>query len=136
MTDDDFIAAFEAQAISRDDWTHEAHVRMGWIYVTQEAELDAAIHKARTGIQKLNGANGVEAHLYHETVTWAFINIIHAKVRANGSDIKKGWEHFRDSHPELFDKEQPILMQYYDKDTLESEEARTSFVDPNVPFST
>jgi len=135
MTDDEFIVAFEAQAISRDDWTHEAHVRMAWIYVTGETELDDAINKARTGIQKLNAANNVEAHLYHETVTWAFINIIYAKVKAEGKDTQKGWGHFRDTHPELFDKDRPILRRYYDEGILATDEARKSFVAPKVPFN-
>ena len=31
MTDDEFLVAFEAAAIARKDWTHEAHVRMAWL---------------------------------------------------------------------------------------------------------
>ena len=33
MSDDAFLAAFERCHIARKDWTHEAHVRVAWLFV-------------------------------------------------------------------------------------------------------
>ena len=57
MTDDEFMNAFEATAIPRENWTHEAHVRMAWIYCQREASCEDATNKARAGIRALNKAN-------------------------------------------------------------------------------
>ena len=35
MTDDEFLAAFEACAFARGGWTHESHVRMAWLYLSR-----------------------------------------------------------------------------------------------------
>ena len=59
MTDEKFLKAFEAQSISREDWTHEAHVRMAWLYARREPSREAALDKIRNGIKRLNAVNAV-----------------------------------------------------------------------------
>jgi hypothetical protein len=136
VTDDEFIAAFEAADISREDWTHEAHVRMGWIYVTQGPNLASATDKARAGIGKLNAVNDVPPELYHETVTCAFMALIAARVKAASpaTTCAMTWEAFRVAHPELLSQDDPVLLKHYDKVTLESDAARIGFVEPDRAF--
>ena len=76
MTDQEFIAAFERQGVPRDDWTHEAHVRMTWLYARRASSYEATLDKVRSGIRALNAVNHVKSKLYHETVTIAFASII------------------------------------------------------------
>ena len=128
MTDDEFLDAFEAQAISRADWTHEAHVRMGWLYCTRHETFGDAVQCACTGIRALNKANGVADNLYHQTVTIAFMRLIHARIE----DAGLTWPGFRDAHPELLSREKPILLAYYSKALLETDEARLDFVEPDL----
>ena len=47
--------------------------------------------------------------------------------------LKSGedWPQFRDAHPELFDKESPILHRYYLRRMMDSESARVEFVEPD-----
>lgn len=123
MTDDAFIAAFEAAKISRPDWTHEAHIRMAWIYATRTPDLIESIVCAREGIQRLNAANGVGEELYHETVTAAFMTLVHARLVEGGT-----WEEFRAANPALFDRDNPILHRYYTPEIIKSDLARTQFV--------
>lgn len=127
MTDDEFLAAFEAQAISRDDWTHEAHVRTGWLYCTRTHEFDEASKAVSSGIRALNKANAVPVRLYHETVTIAFMRLIWARTRTGVST----WPAFRDAYPELLNRDKPILQDHYSKDCLESDDARLQFVNPD-----
>jgi hypothetical protein len=35
MTDSEFLTAFEACRLRRQDWTHAAHVRLAWLYLTR-----------------------------------------------------------------------------------------------------
>ncbi|MCE9564133.1 MAG: hypothetical protein K8U57_18980 [Planctomycetes bacterium] len=125
MTDDEFLAAFEAVAISRSEWTHEAHVRMAWLYLTQ-FPTDEALDRIRSGIQNLNARNGV-LDGYHETITVAFVRIIVARLLHNET-----YEVFRQHNPELFDRTLGVLLAHYTHKRLFSSEARARFVEPDV----
>lgn len=107
MNDKEFLAAFEAAALTRSEWTHEAHVRMAWLYARREPGILAALAKIRTGIKRLNAALGTDEALYHETVTCAFAAITF--VRATLPGAPDTWPAFRDANPELFDTYDPIL---------------------------
>lgn len=124
MSDDEFLAAFEAAAFTRPEWTHEAHVRMAWLYLTRLPFADA-LEKVRRGIQKLNGKIG-SPDGYHETITVAFVRII--ADRAAGGER---YEAFRDRNPDLLDRTLPALLRHYTKDRLDSSEARATFVEPD-----
>jgi len=130
MTDEEFLAAFEKQAILRDDWSHEAHVRMTWLYCQQEPDFESMLDKVRHGIQALNAINGVEGKLYHETVTVAFSSIIYA--RATGARAARSWPVFRDGNRDLIDPGPSPLLSYYRKETLETDDARLGFIAPDL----
>jgi hypothetical protein len=129
MTDDEFLAAFEAAALTRAEWTHEAHVRMAWLYSRRESTLEAALGHMRRGIPRLNAALGTDARLYHETVTCAFGTAVY--LRATRPEAPSNWPEFRDCHPELFDRDNPFLDRHYHPETLKSEPARVGFVAPD-----
>jgi hypothetical protein len=124
MTDDEFLAAFEACGFARPEWTHEAHVRMAWLYLTR-LPFAAALEKVRKGIQKLNGRIG-SPDGYHETVTVAYVRVIASRL-ADGEDYPA----FRGRHPDLFDRTLAALLRHYSKERLFSAEARTGFVEPD-----
>ncbi len=130
MTDEEFLDAFEAQAISREDWTHEAHVRMAWLYARREASREAMLDKVRNGIKRLNAVNAVEGKLYHETVTMAFGTIIHHRVTTNGAPQE--WPAFRDASADLTSPGPSPLLKYYRQETLDSDAARLGFVLPDL----
>jgi hypothetical protein len=129
MTDDEFLRAFEACTLTRADWTHEAHVRMAWLYSRREPTLEAAVARMRAGIPRLNAALGTDARLYHETVTCAFGTAVYRRATAPHSAAT--WPEFRSGHPELFDKNSPLLHRHYDPETLKLDAARLSFVPPD-----
>ncbi len=129
MTDDEFLDAFEAASLTRAGWTHEAHVRMAWLYCRREPTLEAALARMRSGIPCLNAALGTAPHLYHDTVTCAFGTAVHR--RATQAGAPETWTTFRNTHPELFDKAQPLLHRHYDPATLATDAARTGYVPPD-----
>ena len=123
MTDDEFLAAFEAAAIPRPEWTHESHVRMARLYLTRFAFADA-LERVRRGIQKLNGVIGTPDG-YHETITVAFVRVIAERLCGDEYDV------FRARNPELFDRTLPSVLRYYTKERLYTAEARREFVEPD-----
>lgn len=135
MTDDEFLARFEAAEFTRKDWTHEAHVRMAWLYLTR-VPFGESLEKVRGGIQKLNAAIGPRPVPqwscmrprtgYHETITVAFVRVIASRL---GED--EGYEEFRDRNPDLYDRELPALLRHYSKSLLFSTRARSHFIEPD-----
>jgi hypothetical protein len=129
MTDDEFLARFESATLTRAEWTHEAHLRMAWLYCRRETSLEASLARIRSGIPRLNAALGTDPELYHETVTCAFGTIVYR--RATAPDAPDTWNTFRALHPELFDRDHPVLHRHYDPSALKTDDARVHFVPPN-----
>jgi hypothetical protein len=125
MTDDEFLAAFDSAAIPRPDWTHEAHVRMAWLYLGR-LPFAEALHQIRAGIQKLNATIG-SPDGYHETITVAFVRVIASRLVEG-----EGYAAFRERNPELFDRKLGALLHHYTKERLYSAGARLAFIDPDV----
>lgn len=142
MTDDEFLAAFEACTLERQDWTHAAHVRMAWLYLTR-LPFEVAKEQVRGGIQKLNAtfiarmqASGVIPPRqepdprgldgYHETVTAAFVTVIASRTLP-GEDFVA----FRARNPDLFDRTFPALLKHYSPERLYSAAARAAFLEPD-----
>lgn len=125
MTDDEFLAAFEAGALPRSAWTHQAHIRMAWLYLTR-LPAEQATQKARAGIRAYNSAQGNHTG-YHDTVTVAFVRLIASRLAAG-----EGFAAFLDRNSDLIDRGRPPLLRHYSRGRLESDEARTKFVEPDL----
>src|SRR5262245_49263936 len=125
MTDDEFLAAFDACTLPKPLWTHEAHVRLAWICLNR-TPYAAARDRVRAGIHKYNESLGNTTG-YHDTVTVAFVRIIAAKHTAGES-----FAAFKRANPDVFSKERPILLKYYSKSRLDSDAARAEFIEPDV----
>jgi len=141
MTDDEFLRAFEECSLTRKEWTHEAHVRMAWLYLTRMDSEKEVFERVRTGIQKLNAAFVTRALLscmrqapknpnlsgYHETITVAFVTVIASRIKS-GEDFAA----FRERNPDLFDRAFPALLKHYSPDRLHSAAARLEFIEPDL----
>ena len=57
MSDDEFLEAFEECRIPKAEWTHEAHVRMAWLYLRRRP-LDEVVPIVREGIRRYNSSLG------------------------------------------------------------------------------
>src|SRR6476619_7608116 len=102
MTDAEFLAAFRAQAIPHNEWTHRAHVRAAYLHLC-EMSFDQAMDAMRHGIKKLNASHGLvetPERGYHETLTRAWLTVISSTIRSRGRT--DGFEAFATEHPHLF----------------------------------
>lgn len=124
MTDEEFLRAFEATTLPYGQWTHRAHVKVGFLYLRGRS-FSAALNVMRDAIQAYNAVNHEKVRRgYHETVTQAFLRLIAAAV---GTDPAfPSADAFCDANPELLD--QSILGRHYSPEVLRSERSRTEFV--------
>ena len=125
MTDDEFLAAFEGCTFTRAQWTHEAHVRMAWLYLNRWP-VATALERVRAGIQRLNAKIG-SPDGYHETITVACVRVIASRLAPG-----EGYVEFRKRNPDLLDRTLSPLLTHYTRQLLHSPEARRAFVAPNL----
>ncbi|VDI74214.1 Hypothetical predicted protein [Mytilus galloprovincialis] len=125
--DEIFIKAFEDATLPYEDWTHEAHLRMAWTYITEYGK-EKATPFIREGIQHFNEQNKDKVKFgYHETITGFYISIVADSVNRTSALT---FDEFITKNSFLFDKN--VISKYYTKDRLYSDDARHSFVTPDI----
>jgi len=130
MTDDELIDAFEAASIPLESWKHKTHLRVAWILLERHG-LDEATRRMRSGIRKLNDANGIVDRIdsgYHETLTVAWLRIVDGTRRAYGTEADSAT--FVETHTQLHSK--VLLRLFYTRDRIMSAEAKAHFVEPDL----
>jgi len=127
MTDDDFAHRFEACTLPNSEFHHRDHVRLAWIYLRRHPALDA-LARFTAGLQRFAAFHG-HPGLYHETITWAYLFLIHERMA--DSPAGESWEEFAARHPDLVTWKPSILDRYYAPETLRSDRARRLFVLPS-----
>lgn len=125
MRDREFVEAFEACTLPPAEFPHRAHVRLAWLYL-REGSLLETLRRYSDGIRRYAASLGAAAK-YHETITWAFLFLIHERMQRTGAET---FEEFAAANEDLFG---PILERYYSPETLRSEAARRSFLLPDRP---
>jgi hypothetical protein len=126
MTDAEFVHAFEGCTLPNTAFHHRDHVRLAWIYLRESSALEALARFA-TGLKRFAAFHG-HPGLYHETITWAYLFLIHERM-ADGA-AGETWEEFAARNPDLLAWKPSVLDRYYDAETLQSERARRIFVLP------
>ena len=123
-----FAAAFERFEISNDTFHHAEHVRLAWICLREAPLADAAARFIRLlkAFAAHQGADG----LYHDTITWAFLLLIHDRLTLMPEE--HDWRQFADQNPDLLRYQPSILSRYYRDETLKGERARRGFVMPDA----
>jgi hypothetical protein len=143
MNDREFLAAFDSDALP-DGFHHGDHIRLAWIYLRDHSVVEA-IDLFAGALKRFAAAKGASG-LYHETITWAYLLLIHERM-ARGHLIKgegprddcgrepsgqEGtWDAFRAANADLFRWTPSLLDDYYRPETLQSELARRVFVLPD-----
>ena len=123
MSDDELLAGFQAGTL--EEFPHRAHVHVAWLYLRRDAPL-RAIERFSVDLRRFALAKG-RPGLYHETLTFAFLFLIHERMAGQGEDF----DAFQARNPDLFRWNPSALDRYYRKETLASELARRKFVLPD-----
>lgn len=121
-----FMVRFEDCTLTESEWTHEAHVRVAWIALTDDFG-PAGVDRIRRGIMRFNAEVLGRPGQYHETVTRAFAAIIGSRLSAGET-----FDEFIERNSDILSPEQPILRRYYSAELLSSTAAREAWVDPDL----
>ncbi len=118
-----FLREFEECSLLASQWTHLAHVRVAWLFLTQFAS-PGALARIRAGILRFNTEVLGRRQEYHETVTVAFARIISDRMIPG-----EAWEEYVQRIDDILNASSPILETYYSSERLESVQARKEFVE-------
>ncbi len=127
MKDEECIKQFEACTLPAECFHHRDHVKMAWLYLQNYPVLET-LARFSQGLKRFAAANGKD-NLYHETITWAYVFLIHERMKRAGG--RQSWEEFVATNADLFDWQNSVLKVYYREETLRSELARRVFVFPD-----
>jgi len=124
---------FADGTVPKDQWTHEAHVRMAWMLLN-DLSFDEARKHMRRGVLRLNTLHGLDVipdRGYHETITVAFLRLVDAAMR---EDVEKNITHrhsrdFCRQHSHLLEKR--VILRHYSQQRIESRAAREAYLDPD-----
>jgi hypothetical protein len=117
MTDEQFLSQFEARTLPFDRWTHRAHVKVAFLYLSA-LPFEEALGRVRAGIKAYNAKNDVPegpTSGYNETTTVAFVRLVAAVMAAYGTAMPAAdAESFCDLHPQLMSRH--VLRFFYSAD--------------------
>ena len=123
----DLIRRFEDGTLPPSELHHRDHVRLAWLYLKEEPPL-AALARFTEGLKSFAARHGAGG-LYHETITWAYLFLIHERMAR--SEDGQTWEEFAARNPDLLVWKPSVLDGYYRAETLGSDLARRVFVMPD-----
>lgn len=124
LDDDAFLRALEGATLPPGAFDHRGHLRAGFLYLRRHDFPGAcvAMKSAVRGFARSLGRDG----LYHETLTIAYLALIAERLVEETPDLT--FDRFLERYPELTSRE--YFERYYPRGTLDTAEARTTFVLP------
>lgn len=133
LTDDELLAQFEDQSLPFDRWTHRAHVRVAYIYLSRYP-FDNAYERLSKGIRAYNAHHNVPegpTRGYNETTTRAFAQLVAATIHAYGTAFPtKNSDEFCDTHPQLMTRN--VLRLFYSPARRLDPRAKATYVEPDL----
>jgi hypothetical protein len=130
LDDQTFLERFAARDLGPEYFDHRGHLRMAWLHLVNYS-LDEAIDRVCKGIRDLAGKFGAPEK-YNRTLTEALMRIMAARMNAAPAS---GFEGFLQHNTDLLQDAQDVLARYYSATRLSSEQARCSWLAPDLaPF--
>jgi hypothetical protein len=122
--DEAFLAALEAGTLPPAQFDHRGHLRAGFLYLRRHDFPGAcvAMKRAVHGFARALGKAG----LYHETLTIAYLSLLAERLADEPADL--AFDRFLERYPELSSR--AYLERYYPRGTIDTTEARATFVLP------
>lgn len=126
-----FIDGFEACRLTKQQWTHQAHLTAGFWYLWQLGQAEA-LEVIRCNIRRHNesvGTPNTDTGGYHETITRIYLMAIDRHIRAHRDlSFEASLQALLDS--ELGSSAWPLTR--YSRDRLFSADARRDWVEPDL----
>jgi hypothetical protein len=128
VCDDELLRQIESGQLPLDRFGHAEHVRLAWLHLRRHTLLQA-IARFRATLRAFAAAHDKHG-LYHETVTLAFLLLIHERM--GGEPEGQAWEQFQARHADLLAWPDNPIFNDYPRDMLADPIARERFVVPAV----
>ena len=126
MTDVQLTRALERGEIPNKDFHHASHLHVAWVYLAESSSVQQAASRMRDTLRRFAAAAG-KPEKYHETITLFWIQLLSSAYTATrGGRL----EDIVRANPHLLEKE--FLLAYYSAERLFSDEARISWVEPDL----
>jgi hypothetical protein len=126
MTDAELTRAVERGEIANENFHHASHLHVAWVYVAESSSVQQAANKMRDTLRGFAAAAG-RPEKYHETITMFWVHFLSRVYAASSGDRLEEIVH---ANPQLLEKNFPLA--YYSAERLFSDEARTSWVEPDL----
>ena len=124
--DRDFRSAFEACTVAPSEFTHEAHVRLAYVYLV-ESDVETAVRRMREALLEFIERNGIPRSKFHETITRAWVLAVRHFMNKSGG---RSFAAFIAENPQLLDSK--VMLTHYSASVLFSPDARAAFVEPDL----
>ena len=130
FTDERLMLAMENAALDPEIFSHEAHLRWGWLLL-EHYELEKAIDKACSQLKKYTKKLGA-ADKYNETVTVAAMRAIH---HFRLKSTKNNFRDFIAESSRLKTSFRELMNAHYSENIFSSASARIKYMEPDkAPF--
>jgi hypothetical protein len=130
MSDVELTRALERGELANESFHHASHLHVAWVYLAESSSVQHAATKMRDTLRRFAAAAG-KPQKYHETITLFWVHLL-SHTRAASREERL--EEIVRANPQLLEKNFPRA--YYSAERLFSDEARTSWVEPDLkPFS-
>ncbi|MEM8961391.1 MAG: hypothetical protein AAGD38_07940 [Acidobacteriota bacterium] len=129
LDDDALVTAFRLGELDPASFDHAEHVRLGWACLERMPLLEV-LKLFSEGLGHLSRRVG-RPDLYHATVTWAFLFVIHERRTRTTIEDERTWRGFASRNPDLLSDGKAVLETLYRPETLRSQVARQTFVLPD-----
>jgi hypothetical protein len=125
MSDDAVLQAFEACQLDPAKFHHDDHIRLACLCVQRYGVREAET-KLLDGLRQFARRAGVpQKFMYTTTIAWARLVAAAQTV----SPVTNNFSEWIQSRPQLLDRN--LLARYYSPGRLETEEARSGWVEPD-----
>lgn len=121
--DEKFLTAFRNGSLAAEHFRHADHIRLARLYLL-EYPMPRVLIRFTRDLKNFAHSKGAP-DLYHESITWAFLFLIHERMKP-----KQSWTDFANRNPDLFEK--GVLERYYPNGELSTDKAKQQFLMPSI----
>ena len=130
LTNQEFTSQFKSGVFPPELFSHEAHLRLAWIYIHQHGSEKAA--KLVSDQIKTFVILADAEDKYNHTLTIAAVKIVHHFIQRSDS---KTFTDFVVEFPQLKNNFKDLVQAHYSPGTCFSEKAKKEFIEPDLrPF--
>jgi len=120
LSDDDFLDAFATCVLPSSMFRHGDHLRLAWLLL-HRMPFDEALTLIREGIQRFAAHHGA-SHVYHETLTTAWVKLLATHQEASFEDFITCNRHRLNLE---------LLHRFWTPAILDSEAAKLGWIPPD-----